>query len=297
VPVSDADLVDALERVLERRVTSFRRRRWCYTSSAPIEELTIQGCPTLLFKDLSARSYPAPAFVVDPLRELEIYATHLTGLNAPPFVGGVATRGRAWLFLQRIDGIPLWQAEGERPWLATARWLARLHRITPPARSGRLLVRDRALLARWAPRALATERAGDLAGIEEASDRAIEILRTFPASLIHGDFYPSNVIVRGSCDEPTICPIDWEMGGIGAGVLDLAALISGDHQPHLRRRIVDAYRGALHSVPDNFDEGLRAARLLVALQWIGWQPGWTPPADHAHDWVADALAFSQRRQS
>ena len=117
-------------------------------------------------------------------------------------------------------------------------------------------------------------------------------------TLLHGEFYPSNVLVQGSPGEAVrIRVIDWEMAGIGSGLLDLAALIAGKHEPGLRRRIVDAYRSELAHLPDAFVETLRAARLLVALQWIGWEPDWTAPDEHAHDWHGDAVSFAARRRS
>jgi hypothetical protein len=293
--VSDAELVKVLEPALQRRIRLAGRRAWDYTSSAPIEELAIEGCPPLLFKDLSRRSDSAPAFVVDPLREIEVYTSYLSGLDAPVFVAGAATEGRAWLFIERVDGIPLWQAGGDEPWLSAARWLARLHRMRPPAHGGRLLARDDELLQRWVERALASEHGDALKALVEPSEHAIDLLGAWPTSLLHGEFYPSNVIVQQTRDGSRIRAIDWEMAGLGAGVLDLAALTSGDHDPGLRRAIVAAYRDECGSLPDGFDETLRAARLLIAMQWIGWRPGWTAPAEHVHDWVADAVVYAEGR--
>jgi hypothetical protein len=39
---------------------------------------------------------------------------------------------------------------------------------------------------------------------------------------------------------------------------------------------------------------LEDARLLVAVQWLGWSDGWRPPPEHAHDWLADALDAAER---
>jgi hypothetical protein len=35
------------------------------------------------------------------------------------------------------------------------------------------------------------------------------------------------------------------------------------------------------------------ARLHLAVQWLGWSPDWTPPAEHAHDWYAEAVATAE----
>ena len=160
MPVSDAELRAGLEVALGHPVGSISRRPWAYSSSAPIEELSVTGCPPLLFKDLVARSRSAPSFVIDPWREVEVYQRRLAGPDAPACAGTVAGHERAWLFLERLDAIPLWQAGGDDPWLAAARWLARLHSAPPPASAGRLLVRDRAHLECWVQRAVATDTAG-----------------------------------------------------------------------------------------------------------------------------------------
>jgi Phosphotransferase enzyme family len=297
MPVSDAELRAGLEVALGRPVGSIARTPWAYSSSAAIEELSVPGCPPLLFKDLTARSRSAPSFVLDPWREVEVYRRQLVGPDAPTCAGAVAGDHRAWLFLERLDAIPLWQAAGDEPWLAAARWLARLHSAPAPAEPGRLLIRDRAHLEHWVLRATATDTSGALGEIDTAAREAIEALTRWPVTLLHGEFYPSNVLVQESAaNPPRIRPIDWEMAGIGPGLLDLAALIAGKHEPGLRQRIVDAYRAELTDVPETFAEALRAARLMVALQWIGWEPDWTPPDEHAHDWHRDALAFNGRRR-
>jgi hypothetical protein len=41
-------------------------------------------------------------------------------------------------------------------------------------------------------------------------------------------------------------------------------------------------------------QALDAAQLHLSLQWLGWSPDWTPPPEHARDWLADALATAER---
>jgi aminoglycoside phosphotransferase (APT) family kinase protein len=291
--VSDAELAGALAGALGRQVVIRAREPWEYASSAWMERLCVDGCPPLLFKDVGARAGAAPSFVLDPWREIEAYARYLDGLDAPACVAVVTSENRAWLFVEQIDGVPLWQAAGKLPWLATARWLARLHARPVPASAGRLLVRDRAHLRCWVRRALASAPPGTLVGVDTSALAAVESLLAWPVSLIHGELYPSNVLVQAGDGGPRIRPLDWEMAGVGPGLLDLAALISGDHHPRLRDAIVAAYadQAGVDLGDRAFTAGLRAARLLVALQWIGWAPKWTPPAAHAHDWLADARAL------
>ena len=292
--MSDADLKDALSAALGRPVAGLRRRPWRYRSSVPMEEVTVPGSRPLLFKDLTAASRPSrPAFLVDPLREIEAYRSLLAGLDAPACIGTAVGEDRAWLFLELVDGVPLWQAAGQEPWEATARWLARLHG-TPATRTARLLRYDTSHLLGWARRAVAMTPPGRLDGVERVAARAAELLAQWPRSLIHGEIYPSNVLVQQTGDGPRIRPLDWETVGIGPGVLDLAALTSGDWEPQQRAEIVAAYRAALPAPAADFDAALDAARLFVALQWLGWSDDWSPPPEHRHDWAAEARSLAAR---
>jgi hypothetical protein len=46
---------------------------------------------------------------------------------------------------------------------------------------------------------------------------------------------------------------------------------------------------------DEWRADLDAARLLICVQWLGWAPGWTPPAEHRHDWLAEARQLAGLR--
>ena len=48
----------------------------------------------------------------------------------------------------------------------------------------------------------------------------------FPTTLVHGDFYPSNIGLRVVDGEETVILIDWEWIGNGCGSLDVAKLLS-----------------------------------------------------------------------
>ena len=100
---------------------------------------------------------------------------------------------------------------------------------------------------------------------------------------VHGEFYASNILVSPG----RVCPVDWEMAGIGPGVLDLAALATAWEGAD-RARIVAAYADERGAPVD--EEDLDAARLVLAVQWLGWAEGWEPPREHATDWLAEATA-------
>lgn len=294
MPVKHAQLRAALQTALGRPVARVRRRPWPYGSSAPMEELAVAGFGALLFKDLTYCSRASrPSFLVNPLREVEAYDSLLAGLDAPACYGAVVAEDRVWLFLELVEGIPLWQAETPEAWHATARWLALMHTVRVPT-AAHLLRYDARHLLRWVSRSLAMAPAGSLDGVPPAAERAAERLAQWPSSLVHGELYPSNILVQPGATGPRIRPVDWETAGSGPGILDLAALTAGDWHHRQRDAIVATYRDALPAAPADFDEALDAARLFVALQWLGWSEQWSPPPEHRHDWAAEAREISAR---
>jgi hypothetical protein len=270
---------------------ALRRRPFEYRSSAPLIELDADGRP-LLLKDLSPsalteRSRTAKLdFLHEPSREIEVYRTLLEGadLDTPELAGAVAEpeRGRYWLVVERVDGTPLYQAGLER-WHEVARWLARLHeRFAGTPASEKLVRYDRAYFELW------PERAGVRPpGYEAVVDR----LAGLPTTLVHGELYPSNVLLAGD----RVCVVDWELAGVGPAVLDLAALTLGLEEDD-SAALAETYRAALGDPPDanELGFGLDCARLHLAIQWLGWSAEWAPPPEHARDWRAELPRLVER---
>jgi aminoglycoside phosphotransferase (APT) family kinase protein len=246
---------------------------------------------SLVLKDLGSLGEARPAFVHDPLREIDVYRRLLPGarLGTASFRGAVVdpSLGRFWLVIERVRATELWQIGSFESWLRAAGWLAEMHVRLKDAESEHLTRWTREYIGTWIARARALSRD---AAVVLAARRAAELterILALPAGFVHGELYPSNVLV----DEPSgrVCAIDWEMAGVGPLLLDLAALTSGNWNERERRQLTDAYwRGA--NTTSSFDElvvELDVCRLLVALQWLGWSRRWTPPPEHAHDWLAD----------
>jgi hypothetical protein len=278
-----------LTRVLGRQVTAIERRPSPYRTSFPLEELRVELADgtrlELVHKDLrrSALSATAhrvkPEFLHDPGREIEAYRL-LAGrrLGTPVCYG--ARRG--WILLEKVPGVELAQIGELEDWQRAARWLARLHATfagTPPS-SRILLDHDAAYYRLWPQRAAA--RAPDVSWIAARYEPVVARLVALPKTLIHGEFYASNVLVAGE----RVAPVDWEMAAVGAGLVDLAALVTG-WRGEERAAIVAAYPGV--------DEAaLAACRLHLALQWLGWSSDWMPPAAQAYDWLREARETAER---
>jgi hypothetical protein len=267
------------------------RRPFEYRSSAPLTELDVGG-QTVLLKDLARESLVGQAreaklpFLHDPRREIEVYRSLLAGagLGTPELHASVVDprRRRFWLAIEKVAGVPLYQVELER-WDEAARWLACLHDRFAGLPAADYLVRyDKAFFELWPARA-----GVDLPGYDVAVDR----LARLPTTLVHGDLYPSNVLIGPA----RVCAVDWELAGIGPGVLDLAALTLGLADVDVER-LGSAYRNGLIRPPDarSFAADLDCARLHLAVQWLGWSPDWTPPPEHSHDWRAELPALAER---
>jgi hypothetical protein len=279
----------ALGTGLGRPVTSVTRRPYPYRTSHRIDELQVVladgTCMDLLLKDLRRSELDPtvrrakPAFLYDPLREVGAYGLLAeAGLETPI----CHDSGADWLLLEKVQGVELWQVGEVATWVEVARWLARFHAHfagRPPA-GDHLLHYDTSYFRLWRDRAGRRHRR--LAHVIAGYERVLEILSSLPVTLIHGEFHASNVLVAGQ----RIAPVDWEMAGVGPGILDLAALVSGWAE-HDRAAIVAGY-GPVSS------EALDAAQLHLALQWVGWSSDWKPPPEHSRDWLAQALDAAER---
>lgn len=324
-PPSDSELRDALESVLLEAgleaPREIRRRPSEYRTSFPLEELDLtlaDGAKLrLVFKRLDwdalggEARLAKPRFLHDPLREPDVYGSVLPpGPPGPPRYYGSAIDpegGRHWLFIEWIDGRELFQVGDLQLWEAAAGWLGTMHLrlsedVDRHAASGHLLDHDRAHYRRWIERARTFAhasgqpelRAQSLDWLEGRYEPVIEELLAMPKTVIHGEFYASNVLVAGDAAAPRVCPVDWELAASAPGLIDLAALVSGGWSDEDREAIVSAYRSTVG--PASFSKRqLDLARLHLAVQWLGWaEPSWRPPQGQRQDWLGEALALAER---
>jgi aminoglycoside phosphotransferase len=316
VTVSDEELGAALERALGTGTARIERRTAKFRTSFPLEDVDVTledgTMLALVLKVLSAAELPEkareakPEFLLDPERELEAYRDLLPddSLGTPRCYAAVSEGERHWLLLERVNGIPLWQVGELETWQAAARWLAALHERFAAedgwrAQARHLLRYDAALYRQWARRA--REHAAAAGRRRRERERVVDVTRRFetvidrlaalPTTFIHGEFYASNVVVDGA----RIAPIDWELAAQGPGLIDLAALSTGRWGDSERQAIASAYERAL-TTPPGYDFGvmLDSCRLHLAVQWLGWAPGWRPPRAHRYDWLSEATDLVER---
>lgn len=309
MPVADAELRLALQDVLQRPVRTLTRRPHPYGSSHAIQDVAVtfdDGPPlALVLKDVAAPGAHAeaakPTSLRDPDRELEAYRDVLgpAGLDVATCYGVLAEPGRRWLILEALHGVPLWQMAEDAAWDEAARWLARLHALPAPSGGAHLLRYDTEHLHGRLARALELAPVGALDGVAAIWERVVARLAALAPTVVHGDFHPSNILVqrRGQM-ALRVRPVDWELAGVGPGVLDLAALTAGSWSERERERIALAYGRALPAArrpePADLLDALDHCRLVHAVQWLGLSAEWTPPAEHAHDWLADAVSLARR---
>jgi thiamine kinase-like enzyme len=213
--------------------------------------------------------------------EAEVYrhVLHPLQTTTPTFYGAHVERatGAAWLFLEYLDNATcVGKSSQAGPRLSrAARWIghfharneARLARGPLPALNrydldyylgwARRTARyARPLFAHYPWLAQVCKRFGEVAA---------HLLGVAP-TVIHGEFYPHNVLMRAG----TVYPIDWESAAVAAGEIDLAALTEG-WPAHTVRACVRQYRRARwpEGAPPDFERTLDAARVYLHLRWLG----------------------------
>ena len=313
-----------------RRIIDVRRRASLQRTSFAIEELDVyldDGSKLeLICKDLSRRALSdcaakaKPAFLYDPLREIETYRSILSRLDlGTPTLYGAIVHGPEnvyWLFLERAAGTELYKLGEMETWHEVARWLASLHSSVaalPDLRDRpalyhlldyneeyfRLWMRRAHDVASCARGSVGAEIRAKIRQLASRYEEVVNVLTKLPRTLIHGEFYPSNILVGQGGDGLRVCPVDWEMAAIGPGLLDVAALSAGKWSNAERRGIVLAYqeaaaqRGLSTVVGTDLGTALNCCRLHIAVQWLGWSLDWAPPPEHAQDWLGEAMHAAQ----
>jgi len=208
-----------------------------------------------------------------PVTVPRLYGTHRS--EAPP---------NLWLILEWIDeAVPLtWLTRSDGLAIA-GRWLGHFHALTEsrlPRLEDEGIVRryDAAYYLGWARRTERFSRSWHaehpwLATACRKFEDVLAFLLEGPLTMIHGEFYGKNVVLRGD----TLYVFDWESAAIGAGEIDLASITEAWWRPNEVRAAEDAYRSARwpSGAPPHFAERLAASRLYCGFRWLGDNARWT----------------------
>jgi aminoglycoside phosphotransferase (APT) family kinase protein len=319
---ADVVSIDAIRTGLTRhhphlRCVDIHRSPSAYATSYALENITVTlddgSVLPLILKHLNParmteRARRAkPDFLIDPRREIAVYEKILMPRAAGATVYGVgdADAGDLWLLLQKVEGAELYQVGDLDAWITAATWLAEFHsscQSSAQATNSAYLLHHTADFYRiWLERAvrffrddLPPSQAGGqgLEWIVSRFERVIDRLRAWPMTVIHGDYYASNVLAHQIGSRWRVCPIDWEMAAIGPGILDLAAITSGGWSRAARHEIIDGYVRARGPGAASLSETIEAvdhAQIYLAVQWLGWFGRRRPPAEHARDWLSAAI--------
>jgi hypothetical protein len=328
--IADEVLTRAIEEALSDRgsphaVVRLQRIRSQYATSFMLEEVTADlddgSRLDLMLKNLSASDMtPAakrakPAFLLDPEREIEVYRSVLAPHKFGPLLYAASADARTrvyWLLIEKFHGRELYQCGDLDAWIAAARWLSDMHQRLGVAnlnRSGdRFIMYDRTFYRTWMQRAerfflkedrnVSPTRRAALRWLSDRYKTVVDRLLELPLHMIHGEFYPSNVLVTEADGGWRVCPIDWEAAAFGPGLIDVAALTLGRWRDDERHQMIAGYiEAAGDNPPFTIAEAVEIVdycQIHLSVQWLGWFGRRRPPAAHASDWLSEALIRAER---
>lgn len=153
-----------------------------------------------------------------------------------------------------------------------ARWIgsfqrraARLYGADPPSFITRY---GRDYYAGWANRTMRRVWKGSSSWVPDACRLFLTFaddLASTPPTLIHGEYYPKNILWH----DGFIYPVDWESVAFGVGLIDLVTLAEGWSAGD-RDRFLEAYLVARwpEGVPAGTNRLLHVAEAYVQLRWL-----------------------------
>jgi aminoglycoside phosphotransferase (APT) family kinase protein len=318
----EARLRLTVERLLGRaegrpvRVSSLRRAPSPFAGLFPAEVLSLSlqggGERSLFVKHLGPEQADHPDKQCRD-REIRVYE-ELLGEGDLPVVRYYGSAwdeatGRRQVFVEYVADWDL-RYQGLEHWFTAARGLARLHahfagRAGALSACDFLLRLDAQYLRRWAGRALgvvrgyAADLAAALAPVLKGYERVCEVLARQPPTLVHNDLAPKNVLADRSHHPARICVVDWELAGVGCGLLDLVDLKYG-LDPASDRAMRAAYCDELARAgrppddPGELDSLFTACELHKTVHRLAHSRSWGLPLDTVARWVAEAEQFLAR---
>lgn len=316
--MADPSALDHLARAVgsDERVTAVRRRANVFSTLFPTEVLELDlssGRTMAVFVKRLEEAQPGHPDKQRRDREALLYQSLLAEAGLPVAgclgVGRDARSGIAELYLEYLDGYDL-RYHGLEQWYVAVARLAELHRHfaeRPELLRSRdfLLELDGRYFEAWAERAVAEVAqlypapGAKLARVVERLETATTLLAARPITLVHNDLSPKNVVAVPGDQSARVAFVDWELAGVGCGVLDVAHLAYGlDADAHAR--LCDAYWLALEGSPlaiaDRRDraELLAACELHKTLYRLAHAKVLGSDEVTVRSWVEDAASWSSR---
>jgi hypothetical protein len=196
----------------------------------------------------------------------------------PTFYGAFAddTAGETWLILEYLDKSRRLKNTRQAAVLSQgAAWIGKFHALSeasldvvPTASLNRY---DAEYYRGWAPRTSLFagrwhRRFPWLAALCECFEDLVPLLLDCPLTIIHGEYYPPNILWRNG----VIYPVDWEAAALAAGEIDLAALTEGWPPEFVEQCELEYQRTRWpEGPPTGFERRLAAARLYLHFRWLG----------------------------
>lgn len=208
------------------------------------------------------------------VREADVYRLVLAPSSASSarFIGSYVEprTGATWLVVEYLEGGLRVNRTPRDGMLTAARWIGAFHAEQERRhdRVERLVPEyDLDYYLGWIERTVSNVESPPawLAKLRDHAEAVFAPLLDRPQTVIHGEYYPRNILVVGQ----TVFPIDWESTAVGAGEIDLA-MLTENWSTEVVRKCVDEYRSARWSSPQpDFERAFATARLYTQLRWLG----------------------------
>jgi aminoglycoside phosphotransferase (APT) family kinase protein len=215
--------------------------------------------------------------------EATVYRELLPSLAlSTPWLYGVyedASSGQVWIILEYLEeSVRVKKSPDPTAMDLAARWIGQFH-LTSEARLQEtempfLKPYDAEYYLGWARRT--SQYAGHwhqrfpwLQSLCESFEEVVTTLLYAPPTVIHGEYYPKNILFR----DGNIYPVDWESTAIAAGVIDLASLTEAWSEDVAHQCEIEYQQARWPDGPPNdFDRMLCAAQLYLNFRWLGNLP-------------------------
>jgi hypothetical protein len=214
--------------------------------------------------------------------EAKVYQELLEPLavSAPRLIGVFSDieRDEIWLILEYLEnGMRIKLSTDPDAMGLAARWIGQFHATYEDRRQtasmSYLRSYDNDYYLNWVQRTLRysnhlVQKHPWIKPISEHFEKAVAILLNEPLTVIHGEYYPHNILYR----DGIVYPVDWESAALAAGEIDLASLTEGWSE-EVARECVRQYQSSRWpnaSPPKRFEKKLWAARIYLQFRWLSY---------------------------